>query len=71
MPKPGRRSRPREMDFREVNNAVLDLVRSGCGWRMLAIHFGAWQTVGDLEEPSDFGVITTGSVDSGAEGAVW
>jgi transposase len=21
------------------------LVRSGCGWRMLPIHFGPWQTV--------------------------
>jgi transposase len=24
---------------------VGDLVRSGCGWRMLPIHFGPWQTV--------------------------
>ena len=40
MPKPGRRGRPRE-----VINAVRYLVRSGCGWRMLPIHFGAWQTV--------------------------
>jgi transposase len=45
MPKPGRRGRPREVDFREVVNAVRYLVRSGCGWRMLPIHFGAWQTV--------------------------
>lgn len=45
MPKPGRRGRPREVDFREVINAVRYLVRSGCGWRMLPIHFGAWQTV--------------------------
>jgi len=29
---------------REVINAVRYLVRSGCGWRMLPIHFGAWQT---------------------------
>ncbi len=36
MPKPGRRGRPREVDFREVINAVRYLVRSGCGWRMLA-----------------------------------
>jgi len=28
-----------------VINAVRYLVRSGCGWRMLPIHFGAWQTV--------------------------
>ena len=45
MPKPGRRGRPREIDFREVINAVRYLVRSGCGWRMLPIHFGPWQTV--------------------------
>lgn len=45
MPKPRRRGRPREVDFREVINAVRYLVRSGCGWRMLPINFGAWQTV--------------------------
>ena len=45
MPKPGRRGRPREIEFREVINAVRYLVRSGCGWRMLPIHFGPWQTV--------------------------
>lgn len=45
MPRPGRRGRPREVDFREVINAVRYLVRSGCGWRMLPVHFGAWQTV--------------------------
>ncbi|MEJ7928339.1 IS5 family transposase, partial [Sphingobium sp. AN641] len=44
MPRPGRRGRPREVDLREVINAVRYLVRSGCGWRMLPIHFGAWQT---------------------------
>jgi transposase len=45
MPKPGRRGRPREVEFREVINAVRYLVRSGCGWRMLPIHFGPWRTV--------------------------
>jgi transposase len=45
MPKPGRRGRPREVEFREVINAVRYLVRSGCGWRMLPIHFGHWHTV--------------------------
>ena len=40
MPKPGRRGRPREVEFREVINAVRYLVRSGCGWRMLPNHFG-------------------------------
>ena len=40
MPQPGRRGRPREVEFREVINAVRYLVRSGCGWRMLPAHFG-------------------------------
>ena len=40
MPKPARRGRPRE-----VINAVSYLVRSGCGWEMLPVHFGPWQTV--------------------------
>lgn len=45
MPAPGRRGRPREVVFREVINAVRYLVRSGCGWRMLPIHFGHWHMV--------------------------
>ncbi|MFT9088939.1 MAG: IS5 family transposase [Acetobacter okinawensis] len=45
MPEPGRMGRPREIEFREVINAVRYLVRSGCGWRMLPIHFGHWRTV--------------------------
>src|SRR5574337_978601 len=45
MPKPGRRGRPREVEFREVINAVRYMVRSGCGWRMLPVHFGHWRTI--------------------------
>ncbi len=45
MPEPGRQGRPREVEFREVIDAVRYLVRSGCGWRMLPIHFGPRQTV--------------------------
>lgn len=45
MPASGRRGRPRETEFREVINAVRDLVRSGCGWRMLPVYFGHWRTV--------------------------
>jgi transposase len=45
MPEPGRRGQPREVEFREVVNAVRYLVRSGCGWRMLPIHFGHRRTV--------------------------
>jgi transposase len=33
------------VEFREVINVVRYLVRSGCGWRMLPVHFGPWQTV--------------------------
>jgi len=36
----GAHGRPREIEFREVVNAVRYRVRSGCGWRMLPIHFG-------------------------------
>jgi transposase len=45
MSRPGRRGRPREIELREEINAVRYLVRSVCGWRMLPIHFGPWQTV--------------------------
>lgn len=45
MPKPRQRGRPREVDLREVLNALRYLVRSGCGWEMLPVHFGPWQTV--------------------------
>nr|WP_239479476.1 IS5 family transposase [Lichenicola cladoniae] len=45
MPVPGQQGRPREIEFREVVNAVRYLGRSGCGWRMLPVHFGHWRTV--------------------------
>jgi transposase len=45
MPKASRRGRRRGVDFREIINAIRYLVRSGCGWRMLPVHFGPWQTV--------------------------
>ncbi|QKC92328.1 transposase [Mesorhizobium sp. NZP2234] len=38
-------SRPQEVDFREVINAVRYLVCSGCGWRMQPVGFGACDTV--------------------------
>lgn len=44
-PKEGRRGRPREIEFRKVINAVRYLVRSGCGWLMLPVHFRAWHTI--------------------------
>jgi putative transposase len=45
LPQPERRGRKRETDLREVVDAIRYLVRSGCGWRMLPIHFPPWQTV--------------------------
>jgi transposase len=45
MPRALARGRRRTVEFREVINAVRYLVRSGCGWRMLPIHFGSWQTI--------------------------
>ena len=45
MPPASRRVRKRTTDFREIVNALRCLVRSGCGWEMLPVHFGPWQTV--------------------------
>ena len=42
-PKPG--GRPRSTDLREVVNAILYLIRSGCSWRMLPHEFAPWGTV--------------------------
>jgi putative transposase len=43
LPKPT--GRPREVDFREVVNAVLYLVFTGCQWRFLPKDYPKWQTV--------------------------
>ncbi|NHO19824.1 IS5 family transposase [Acetobacter oeni] len=45
MPPANRRGRKRTTDLREIINALRYLVRSGCGWEMLPVHFGPWQTV--------------------------
>ena len=37
--------RRRQTDFRDILNAIRYMVRSGCEWRMLPIHFPPWQTV--------------------------
>ena len=42
-PKPG--GRPAKYARREVVNAILYLVRSGCQWRMLPHEFPPWKTV--------------------------
>jgi len=41
--KPG--GRPRSVDLREVVNAMLYLLRSGCAWRLLPHEFPSWGTV--------------------------
>ena len=48
MPKPrpaGSRGRPREHGFREILNACLYLVRTGCSWRDLPHDFPPYSTV--------------------------
>jgi len=40
--KPG--GRPRKTDLREILNALLYLVRSGCQWRMIPHEFPPWRT---------------------------
>src|SRR6202049_710168 len=45
LPQPGNRGRKRTTDLREVVNAIRYMVRSGCEWRMLPVHFPPWQTV--------------------------
>jgi len=45
LPQPARRGGRRRVDLREVINAIRYLVRTGCGWRMLPVHFGPWETV--------------------------
>jgi transposase len=45
LPQPARRGRKPRVDLGEVLNAIRYLARTGCGWRMLPVHFGPWQTV--------------------------
>ena len=45
LPQPAKRGRKRTTDLREVVNAIRYMVRSGCEWRMLPVHFPRWQTV--------------------------
>ncbi len=39
------RGRPREVDVREVLNAILYVLREGCRWRSLPHDFPNWNTV--------------------------
>ena len=34
-PEANHRGRPRTIDFREITNAILYIVRAGCAWRLL------------------------------------
>lgn len=45
LPKVSRTGSRRQTDLREVLNAIRYMVRSGCEWRMLPVHFPPWQTV--------------------------
>ena len=45
LPPPNRRGRPRKTDLREVVNALVYALRSGCSWRMLPHDLPPWQTV--------------------------
>ncbi len=42
LPGPAKRGRKRKTDLREVVNALRYMVRSGCEWRMLPVHFPPW-----------------------------
>ena len=39
--------RPREIDIRQVINAIFYLLKTGCPWRFLPSDFPKWQTVYD------------------------
>lgn len=45
LPQPCRTGSRRRTDLRQVLNAIRYMVRSGCEWRMLPVHFPPWQTV--------------------------
>ena len=45
IPPPKKGGRPRVTDMREVMNAVVYVVKSGCDWRMLPHDFPQWDIV--------------------------
>jgi putative transposase len=47
IPPPKHGGRPREVNMREVVNAIFYLTRSGCAWRLLPHDFPPWSTVHD------------------------
>lgn len=40
-----KRGRPRQVDLREIVNAIRYVLRTGCAWRLLPHDFPVWQTV--------------------------
>ena len=45
LPKPSKRGRPLEYSLREIINAIIYILRSGCAWRMMPHDLPPWQTV--------------------------
>ena len=45
--KQGKMGRPRDLDIRDVVDAVFYIIRGGCQWRMLPKNFPNWKTVHD------------------------
>jgi transposase len=45
IPLPSLEGRPPKVERREIVNAMLYVLRSGCPWRLLPHEFPAWQTV--------------------------
>jgi len=45
LPTPQRKRRPRAVDTREIINAIIYVVKSGCDWRMLPHDLPKWQLV--------------------------
>lgn len=45
LPRPKKIGRPREVDLREIINAILYVTRAGCAWRMLPGDFPHCKTV--------------------------
>jgi transposase len=45
IPLPSLEGRPPKIERREIVNAILYVLRSGCPWRLLPHEFPAWQTV--------------------------
>lgn len=45
LPAPKPIGHPREVDYREIVNAIVYLLHEGCTWRGLPHDFPAWQTV--------------------------